>query len=318
MKVIHRLYLMMSPAIVAMLLLAALAYWGQYGREAPENLTGLGAIVVLASLATSWANARYVARRLERLSVGGSQRGPARPHAPRDEIDEIERVVDRLSGEVETATTDSAHSVERYDRRAREYARLLVAVADSAADGLEEVRLPLHILLENHFGELNENQEEMLGAARAAAEALDADIISIRQIAELDLNEQPLRRDRVRPAELIEAIRPMLNASAEAAGVTLELEVAPLLPAITGDSARLQDATVTLVRAMLVAAHPEARVRVAVTEQSGSVTIVISGGGEPIRSIRWVAATRVIQAHGGVVDESGDALSISVPVRIAG
>jgi signal transduction histidine kinase len=274
----------------------------------------------------SWANARYVAIRLERLATGGPQRRPAPPgasseesrapsHAPVDEIDEIERVVDSLSGAVEMAATDRAHQAERFERRAREYARLLVAVADASARELEEVRLPLHILLENRFGELNENQEEMLGAARTAAETLDADIMSVRQIAGLDLGEHELRRDRLKAADLVDSIRPMLVASAESAGMTIEFEIAPLLPAIIGDRARLQDAMVTLIRAVLVAARPEARLRVAVGREARSITIVVRGGGEPRRSIRWAVAVRVIRSHGGAVEEREDALAISLPVE---
>lgn len=331
MKVTHRLYLMMAPAVVAMLLLAALAYWGQYARAAPETLTLWGAIVVVVSLASSWANARYVARRLERIAAGGTARaGTAAAQAPPraqqpfpqpptagDELDAIERVVDRLSGAVHTAVTDSAHQAELFERRAQEYARLLVTVADTAARELEEVRLPLHILLENRFGDLNENQEEMLGAARAAAEILDADVMSVRQIAELDLGEHPMRRDRIKPSELIDAIRSLLTASAEAAGVTLELEIAPLLPAIVGDQARLQDAIVTVIRSVLAATAPEGRVRLVVELEGQSLQLAVSGGGEPRRSIRWVAALRVIQAHGGAVEGGTGAVTLRIPILAA-
>ena len=85
-------------------------------------------------------------------------------------------------------------------------------VADNAAKRLEEVRLPLHILLENRFGDLNENQEEMLGAARAAAEATDADVVALRTIAELDLGTRTLRRDRILPGDMIRALVPTLQA----------------------------------------------------------------------------------------------------------
>lgn len=332
MKVTHRLYLMMAPALVAMLLLAALAYWGQYARAAPETLTLWGAIVVVLSLGSSWANARYVARRLERIAAGGAARAetgaaqaPPRaqqtfpqPPTAGDELDAIERVVDRLSGAVQTAVTDSAHQAELFERRAQEYARLLVTVADTAARELEEVRLPLHILLENRFGDLNENQEEMLGAARAAAEILDADVMSVRQIAELDLGEHPMRRDRIKPSELIDAIRPLLTAAAEVAGVTLELEIAPLLPAIIGDQARLQEAIVTVIRSVLAATAPEARVRVAVEQKGRSLEVVVSGGQEPRRSIRWVAALRVIQAHGGAVEGGTGAVTLRFPIGAVG
>jgi signal transduction histidine kinase len=323
MKVVHRLYLMMAPTIAAMLLLAGLAYWGQYARAAPKDVMIVGAVVVFTSLALSWANARYVAQRLERLATGGAQRArDDRPRQspsgrPRDEIDQIEQVVDRLSGAVETAATAQARQAELFERRATEYARLLAAVSDTASRQLEEVRLPLHILLENRFGDLNENQEEMLGAARSAAELLDADIVSVRQIAELDLGEHPLRHDRVKPAELIDAIRPMLIASAEAAGVTIQIEIAPLLPAITGDRARLQDALVTLLRATLVEAKSDARARLAADRDGASIAITLSGGGAPKQSIRWAVAIRIIRFHGGTVDTRDGRLAINLPIAVA-
>ena len=46
----------------------------------------------------------------------------------------------------------------------------------AATRWLGQVRISLHILLENRFGDLNENQEELLGAARAAADEADAEL----------------------------------------------------------------------------------------------------------------------------------------------
>jgi signal transduction histidine kinase len=324
MKVSQRLYLTVTPAILGVFLMAALAYWGEYARRAPGIVIVAGALAVLASLGLTWSNARYVAHRIERLAAGAaashtlpkdgvttsSANGMSRAA---DEIDEIERAVDRLSSAVESAEASQADRERAFEQRARDYARLLASVADSAARRLEEVRLPLHILLDNHFGELNENQEEMLGAARTAAEAADADMVSLGQIAELDLGTRRLRQDRVKPSELIEAIRPMLLASAEAAGATLELEAEPLLPAVVGDRARLQDALVTLLRGGIEHASPESRMRVDVDLDGSAIRFILTGAGETPTSVRWAAAARVVQAHGGMVDRRDDGLAISLP-----
>jgi K+-sensing histidine kinase KdpD len=200
------------------------------------------------------------------------------------------------------------------DQRVRDYARLLLSIADAASARLEEIRLPLHILLENRFGELNENQEEMLGAARAAAEAADADMVSLRQLAELELGVQSLRRDRIKPSELIESLRPMLLAAAAAHRVTLELEVAPLLPVLTGDRARLQEALATLLRGMGGTAPGERRVRIVVDRDEETIRVAIAGTTAEPASVRWMAAMRMIQAHGGAVAWHADDLSIELPV----
>ncbi|MBC7674375.1 MAG: hypothetical protein H7247_18300 [Polaromonas sp.] len=308
MKISHRLYLTILPAGLAVLLLAGLVYWGQYARTAPEFVLVLGGIAVAVSLGMTWSNARYVARRLERLAGGSVQ-----AVGPSDEIDEIERVVDRLSSAVELAEGKSADREKHFEQRARDYARLLASIADASAKRLEDVRLPLHILLENHFGDLNENQEEMLGAARTAAEAVDADMLSLREIAALDLGERSLRDDRMKPSEMIDAVRPLLLAAASSAGVALEFDVTPLLPAITGDRALLQDALVTVLRESVLSARLDARLRLGVDREGSLISFLLSGGGVPVITVRLAAAVRVVQAHAGSVIRSAEDLRIQLP-----
>jgi signal transduction histidine kinase len=329
-RISQRLYLTVMPAILGVLLMGALVYWGQYARTAPAAIVFGGSVAALASLALTWSNARYVSGRIERLATGaatykaaGSAMSTSIPAVAatansRDEIDEIERAVDRLSTAVELAEASKADRERLFELRARDYARLLATVADASARRLDEVRLPLHILLENHFGELNDNQEEMLGAARAAAEAADADMVSLRQIAELDLGERPLRKDRIKPSEMIEALRPLLVAAAESQGITLEVEVAPLLPAVEGDRAQLQDALVTLMRGALTTAPAESRVQVRVDRDGRVIRFAVVGGGTPPLSVRWAAAGRVVDAHGGAVERRADGLWITLPVAGAG
>jgi signal transduction histidine kinase len=323
-RISQRLYLTVMPAILGVLLMAGLFYWGEYARAAPAIVLFGGALAVVASLVLTWSNARYVAGRIERLASGASTprvaAGPVSDATtatiahPKDEIDEIERVVDRLSSAVELAEASKADRERLFERRARDYARLLATVADSSARRLEEVRLPLHILLENHFGELNENQEEMLGAARTAAEAADADMLSLRQIAELDLGERPLRRDRIKPSELLDSLRPMLMAAAENAGVTVEIELAPLLPPVVGDRPLLQDALVTLLRGALTSAPLESRVHLKVDREGKAIRFAVLGAEAPPLSVRWAAAGRVVDAHGGTVERRPDGLWIGLPI----
>jgi signal transduction histidine kinase len=327
-KISHRLYLTVAPAILAVLLLAGLMYWGQYAHTAPEVVIVVGFLAVTTSLVMTWSNARFVARRLERIVGGSSAHGqapslrgmasaivPGKASGPPDEIDEIENVVDRLSSAVAIAEVKSADREKLFEQRAQDYARLLSTIADASTKRLEEVRLPLHILLENKFGDLNENQEEMLGAARNAAEAADADMLSLRQIAELDLGQRPLRQDRMKPSDIVDALRPMLIAAAEGAGVTLELDVAPLLPAIIGDRALLQDALVTVLRETVASASPDSQVRMELDRDGSMIRISVHGDGVSPATVRWAAAIRVIQAHGGSVERNDGGLRVQLPVE---
>jgi signal transduction histidine kinase len=310
MRVSRRLYLMLVPSFVALLLMAGLAYWGQYAHTAPSLVLASGTIIVIASAAVTWWNARYVVQRIERLVT---HRAPTTPHAG-DEIDEIEHVVDRLSSAVALAENTRADRERAFEQRAHDYAKLLTDLAASAADRLEQVRLPLHILLENHFGDLNENQEEMLGAARAAAEAADADMMNLRQLAALDLGQVTLRDDRIRPSDLVDAIRPMLLAAAEDKSMTLQIDVEPLLPAITGDRPRLQDALVALLRDPLLEAADGSHLKLEVKRDADDICLTLNDIIEPHVSVRRAAAIRLIVAHHGSVQHNANQVVVRLPV----
>ena len=317
MKISHRLYLTLLPVVVGTFLMIGMAYYGQYARTAPNLVLVVGALAVVGSAALTWSNARFVAGRIARLAGGpATSSTSARPmvSSAADELDQIASVVDRLSSAVEVAEHDRVARERAVEERDRDYAQLLASLADASTKRLEEIRLPLHILLENRFGELNENQEEMLGAARTAAEAADADMRSLRQIAELDMGIRPLRHDRMRPAAVIDAIRPLLLAAAEAAGVTVELDVEPLLPEIVGDRPRLQEALVTLLRGPIETAAANRRARVHVRRELDVLHLDVQEGGPTPFSVAWAEAVRVVQAHGGKVERQPDGVRVAIPI----
>lgn len=68
---------------------------------------------------------------------------------------------------------------------------------------LDQVRLPLHILHSSPFGELNENQEEMIGAAQAAAEVADEALSFIGRIVDLDAGRGRVSPEPVRVRDLL-------------------------------------------------------------------------------------------------------------------
>ena len=324
-KISHRLYLTAAPSLLGMFLVAALAYWGQYAHRVPQLLVVIVAVAVVASMILSWRNARYVAQRIERLAgapqesgvrlrgVASALRPGGVPDLP-DELDRIEGVVDHLSSAVAEAEVHRTEHEAQAERRVKEYAGMLAAIATDSADRLEEVRIPLHILLENHFGDLNENQEEMLGAARNAAESVDGDLVSLRQIAELDLGTRELRRDRLLPGDLVRSLTPTLQAVADKQNATLQVDFEPLLPAIRGDQPSLQDALAVLLGGALRSATAGAELRVSARGETNAVRIEVRGGGIPETSVRTTLAERVIRVSGGSVDRSpsGD-LTIRFP-----
>ena len=323
MKISHRLYLTALPAIIGVLVVAALAYWGQYAHAVPQLLVVVAAVATLGSVVLSWNNARYVVQRIERLAGVGADdtnlKGAAsaltagRVTTHPDELDTIEGVVGKLGSAVVVAEQTRSERESAAEQRTTEYARMLAVIATDSAKRLEDVRLPLHILLENHFGDLNENQEEMLGAARTAAEAVDADLVTARQIAELDLGTRELRRDRLLPADLVRSLVPTLQAIAEQQHATLVVDLEPLVPAIRGDQPQLQDALAAVIGGAIKVTTPTAELQLRVARRDGAVRIELRGGGHPEPDLRLLLASRVLASLGGLVSHANDVLTVSFP-----
>lgn len=108
MRVGQRLFLAVLPAIVGLLTVTALVYWGEYSRQAPEWLVIAAVVAALGSAVLAWRNTRYVAQRVEQLAARRGERDDAsvsfrrasellgmalHPQGSRDQgIDELDRI----------------------------------------------------------------------------------------------------------------------------------------------------------------------------------------------------------------------------------
>lgn len=311
MKIGRRLYITVIPAVLGVILVAALGYWGEYSRDVPGVIVGLAGVAALASLWLAWRNTRYVAERIERLAGGTGAPEPTQAH---DELETIERVVDNLSTEASAAREAGAESQRAAEARVAEYAALLSETSAGVARRLEEVRLPLHILLDSRFGDLNDNQEEMIAAARRAAEDAEAALQRLREIADLDRGALKLRRDEVRLGEMLNAILPTLRALAARAGAQITLEVAPGRPRILGDTARLREALVKLIGQRAEAANPGDTVSISLEHGREATQLVIRHSPMTGIGAEEILARRIIEAHDGRVRTTGGSTEVTMPV----
>ena len=310
MRVSQRLYLAVLPAVLGVFLVAALAYWGRYARAIPEVVLAVAGVAAVVSLIMAWNNTRYVAQRIERLAEGAS-RGPRAT----DELETIERVVDKLSSEVSVAREAGEQHERAAFARVSEYANLLAETSAAVARRLEDIRLPLHILLENHFGELNENQEEMLAAARGAAEEAGSDLQRLREIAQLDQGALELRRDSIRIGDVITSLLPTLRARGEREGVQLEVNIAPALPRVLGDPTRLREALALLFAHRVEHTPPGDTVRIWVDHDRKRIRINIDHAPLPAMGAEELLARRLTEAHGGQIQTTGGRTEITLPVH---
>ncbi len=328
MTVSQRLYLAVVPAIVGVFAVAGLAYWGQYDRQAPLVIVIVGVIASVGSLVVAWRNTRYVATRVTRLAAPG-------PGTRDDELDAIEQEVDRLRRAVAGAEAAQAGAQQRADASVQEYGTLVSDAAMAAARQLDEIRMPLHILLENRFGDLNDNQEEMLAAARTAADDAQASLERLRQVADIDRGTLRMRAERVRLTDLVAALLPGLVAEGARGSVAVSADLSPWLPSVNGDRARLGQA-VSLLAADAVRRTPAGgAVRItagetgladragaaaagAVPGAAAMVHLVVSHGALPGRMTDIALADRLITALGGRVQHGDDRTVISVPTAPVG
>ena len=338
MNVSQRLYLAVVPAILGVFTVAGLAYWGQYGHQAPHVLVIVGIIAAVASLIVAWRNTRYVATRISRLAAPAAT-------ARADELDAIEDEVDRLRRAVAGGRVEEAEIRQRAAAVVQEYGALVSDAAMAAARQLDEIRMPLHILLENRFGDLNDNQEEMLAAARSAADDAQASLERLREVADIDRGALRLRAERLRLTDLVAALLPGLVAEAARRSVTVTTALSPYLPAATGDRARLGQALSLLATDAVRRTAAGGEVRIAADwptpgdrspgRPPGIVAAgpSVAGAGEPLAappSVRLVIshgtgaarmtdlalADRLVLALGGRVDHEPGRTIITVPAAL--
>lgn len=305
MRVGQRLVLAVVPAVLGVLAMAALAYCGQRGRQVPGWLVLAGLAAAVLSLGMTWRNTRYLARRINALS----QRHGAVEDAGADELDTIERAIAEAERRGETREQAAAGLV-------REYAGLLGDTSAALGRRLDEVRLPLHILLASRFGALNENQEEMISAAQAAADAAGEELRSVARIVDLDAGRVESRPQAIRPRDLLAPVLAAAGARIRQAGGTLESDLPPLLPHVHVDPRHSREALSLVLDRLAGRAGPGSAVRLAAEAGEGFVRLRI-GDGSVRGDERFPLAQRLLRLQGaGITTLADGALEIRLPTIV--
>src|SRR3982751_295004 len=106
----QRLFLGLLPSLLAVALVVGLAYYGEYGRQAPGQVVFAAGVLAVASLVMTWMNTRYLARRIARLAGTGATRGTDGGAGGADELDRIEQVVDELGTALSASEAERAQA----------------------------------------------------------------------------------------------------------------------------------------------------------------------------------------------------------------
>lgn len=304
MKVSNRILLTLLPSFVGLLTVVGLAYWGQYEHEAPHVAVLAAALALGLSVALAFRNARYIANAIERIV-------DITPGATGDELESIQRSVE----EMKVAREEGKRREHDAHLERRELSTLLADAAASATRAVDEVRLPLHILLENRFGDLNENQEEIIGTAQASAEEASALLQRLRLVAELDREQVELRADPIRVDDVVRGLLPVMQTLGEARSVQVTTDIAPALPRVPADRTHLQEALSILLRSAVERTPDGSTVRVGIVGANGVVRLTMTHGAGTLPPLERALVERLARSMNIGFAESSDATTIEFATK---
>ena len=226
----------------------------------------------------------------------------------------VRRAAARVDELHDAVSASEARGAER-ERLATDRARAAEAAAAAAVDrsvhDLDDVRLPLHILLENQFGDLNDNQVELIGAARDAAEAAASRLRRARDL--FALRPEQLRSEPVRPGDVVASIVAALQSRGGARGVRVVADIAAPLPTVRGDRIRLHEALALIGAACLAATADRGTLRITAASTDPELLVAFEGGRIDVDEIDTAWAARVMAAHGGSLRAIDARVEIRLP-----
>jgi len=302
-----------APSIVAIGLVIGLIYYGQFGRQAPNIVLGIATALTVLAIVMTWSNAKYFADRLARIARASSVAPGVQAS---DDFDRIEQAVGNLGSALSASEVERARTSAKVEARLQEQATMLSGVVSDAIAQLDQVRLPLQILLESPFGELNENQEELLRDARAAADTIDLALRRLGQVADVDRGALPVQQELVQINDVVRSVLPLARAAAERHGAHTDTALEPGLPRVVADRTRLAEALSLFVTAAADGAGPAQSLTI-VTERDGSHAIIrmspTHARFDATDNPSMILASRLISAQGGTV--SADANGIVLRLR---
>jgi len=208
--------------------------------------------------------------------------------------------------------------MRREDERAATYARLLEEVLRVIPARLEDSQLPLHILLDSPFGELNENQEELLGAAHSAIEAADREVRLLRKLLDLERGAVTFVKQPMGVAELLRAPLAIAAARAEKAGVSHRWSVPIELPRVLVDPTHMPEA-LTSALGIAIGRTPAGGalvVEAREAEDGSRISISIThGDGVNDFSADGLLARRTIELQDGTITNGARITVIELPAE---
>jgi len=196
----------------------------------------------------------------------------------------------------------------------RSDAILLDAVLGPLAESLRQVALPLHILLENRFGDLNDNQTEMIAAARDSAAAADILLRLAQRVRALEGRPTVARTETTRLLDLCRGALAIASGLEAHRGVRFDVDISPALTRVRGDRAHFEEALTLVLRDAASRASTDTAVAVSATELGPDRVVlrIVHGGGAAPLSLDRLLARRLIEGEGGVLVDAPASIQLTL------
>lgn len=307
----QRLLLGLAPSLLAVVLVVALRYYGEIGREAPEYVVSAAAVLALTSLLLTWWNTRYIVGRLRRL---GGAVPDARGGGAQDDLDRIEGEVTSLRKALNADARAHAQERTQLTQQLHQQSTMLAATVRAVSAQVDEVRLPLHILLDARFGDLNENQEELLVAARTSSDAIDAALRSLTVVTDADRDALSARQESVALNDVVRAVLPMVRTTAERKNTRVDVMLEPALPRVWANRAGLAE-SLALLATLAVEQLTAGQSLVIATRNGDNHSLITCSPIDPalLNESLAIVAQRLLTAQLAVLRIDGNELTIALP-----
>jgi signal transduction histidine kinase len=196
---------------------------------------------------------------------------------------------------------------------------LVGTVSHELKTPLTSVRMVLHILLEKTIGALTPKQQDLLETARADTERLLRILNDLLDLARLEEGGAELHREKVAPAELVQAVMEETADKAAVKGLRIKREVASDLPAVFVDRQRIGYAFSNLVTNAIKHSPAGGEIRLRATggdDHSVVFTVADDGPGIPHKYHARIF-DRFFRVPGQTKTGAGLGLSIAREITLA-
>ena len=191
-----------------------------------------------------------------------------------DEVAELARAFNRMSAELGTA-------FERQRQLEQERRDLLAAVSHDLRTPLTSIRAMVEAINDGIVREPDEVRR-YLDLVQQETEHLGRLIEDLFELTRIESGSLELRLGTVPVDELIAETVDVLRLGADEKGVAVDVSIAPDLPPLTADAARIQRVVINLIQNAVRHTPPGGRVDVRADRLDGHVRLVVEDTGEGI------------------------------------